>query len=109
MRTLVRVPGHQEASKSQRVEFRAVRSTFYQEILRPKRIRDDSSGQSLMSAYAFTESERLRASFVGRAQRMVDAERVAELIVGASFIIASLALVLLGGWARSMSLPVVAL
>jgi putative nucleotidyltransferase with HDIG domain len=62
-----------------------------------------------MSAYAFTESERLRASFVGRAQRMVDAERVAELIVGASFVIAALTLVLLGDWTRSMSLPVVTL
>jgi putative nucleotidyltransferase with HDIG domain len=63
----------------------------------------------MMSAYAFTESERLRASYIGRAQRMVDAERAAELIVGASFVIAALALVLLGGWTRSMSLPVVAL
>ncbi|HEX5851532.1 MAG TPA: hypothetical protein VFY36_00415, partial [Solirubrobacteraceae bacterium] len=62
-----------------------------------------------MSAYAFTESERLRASFVGRAQRLVDAERVAELIVGAGFVLAALALALFGGWTRSMSLPVAAL
>jgi putative nucleotidyltransferase with HDIG domain len=60
-----------------------------------------------MSAYAFTESERLRASFVNRAQRVVDAERAAELIVGAGFILAALALALLGGWARGMS-PAVA-
>ncbi len=62
-----------------------------------------------MSAYAFTESERLRASFVGRAQRMVDAERAAELTVGAAFVLAALALALLGGGSRSMSVPVAAL
>jgi putative nucleotidyltransferase with HDIG domain len=62
-----------------------------------------------MSAYAFTESERLRASFVGRAQRIVDAERVAELVVGAGFVLAALALALLGGATRTASLPVAAL
>ncbi len=62
-----------------------------------------------MSAYAFTESERLRASFAGRAQRMLDAERGAELIVGAGFIAAALALALLGGWNRGLLLPIAAL
>jgi putative nucleotidyltransferase with HDIG domain len=62
-----------------------------------------------VSAYAFTESERLRASFVTRAQRMVDAERVAELVVGAGFIAAALALALFGDWTRGASLPVAAL
>jgi putative nucleotidyltransferase with HDIG domain len=62
-----------------------------------------------MSAYAFTESERLRASFVGRAQRIGDAERVAELIVGTGFLIAALALALLGDATRSTSVPVAAL
>jgi putative nucleotidyltransferase with HDIG domain len=62
-----------------------------------------------MSAYAFTESERLRASFAGRAQRMLDAERGAELIVGAGFVAAALALALLGGWDRGLSLPLAAL
>ena len=62
-----------------------------------------------MSAYAFTESERLRASFVGRAQGLLDAERGAELTVGAGFLLAALALALLGDWTRAFSLPVVAL
>jgi putative nucleotidyltransferase with HDIG domain len=62
-----------------------------------------------MSAYAFTESERLRASFAGRARRMPDAERAAELIVGASFIVAALALALLGGRTHELSLPIAAL
>jgi putative nucleotidyltransferase with HDIG domain len=62
-----------------------------------------------MSAYAFTESERLRASFAGRAQRMLDAERGAELIVGAGFVAAALALALWGGWDRGLSLPLAAL
>jgi putative nucleotidyltransferase with HDIG domain len=62
-----------------------------------------------MSAYGFTESERLRESFAGRAQRMLDAERRAELIVGAGFLAAALALAALGGWDRSLSLPIAAL
>lgn len=62
-----------------------------------------------MSAYAFTESERLRASFAGRATRMVDAERAAELVVGAGFVLAALALALIGASSRSASLPVVGL
>ncbi len=62
-----------------------------------------------MSAYAFTESERLRTSFAGRAQRMVDTERRAELIVGAGFLAAAIALAVLGGSSRGFSLPVTAL
>jgi putative nucleotidyltransferase with HDIG domain len=62
-----------------------------------------------MSAYGFTESERLRASFAGRAQRMLDAERRAELIVGAGFLAAALALAVLSGRDRSLSLPLAAL
>ncbi|HSZ04610.1 MAG TPA: HD-GYP domain-containing protein [Solirubrobacteraceae bacterium] len=62
-----------------------------------------------MSAYGFTESERLRASFAGRAQRMLDAERRAELIVGAGFLAAALALAALGGRDRPLSLPIAAL
>jgi putative nucleotidyltransferase with HDIG domain len=62
-----------------------------------------------MSAYAFTESERLRASFAGRAQRMLDAERRAELVVGAGFLAAAVALALLGGRTQSLSLPIAAL
>jgi putative nucleotidyltransferase with HDIG domain len=62
-----------------------------------------------MSAYAFTESERLRASFVGRAQGLLDTERGAELTVGAGFLVAALALALLGDWTRAFSVPVVAL
>jgi len=62
-----------------------------------------------MSAYAFTESERLRASFAGREQPMVLAERRAELVVGAGFATAALALALLGDSARGLSVPIAAL
>jgi putative nucleotidyltransferase with HDIG domain len=62
-----------------------------------------------MSVHAFTESERLRASFAGRKQRVVDAERRSALIVGAGFVAAALALALLGGSNRALSLPVAAL
>jgi putative nucleotidyltransferase with HDIG domain len=62
-----------------------------------------------MSVHAFTESERLRASFAGREQRVVDAERRSALIVGAGFVAAALALALLGGSNRALSLPVAAL
>ncbi|HSZ14270.1 MAG TPA: HD-GYP domain-containing protein [Solirubrobacteraceae bacterium] len=50
-----------------------------------------------MSVHAFTESERLRAAFAGREQRMVDAERSSALTVGAGFLAAALALALLAG------------
>jgi putative nucleotidyltransferase with HDIG domain len=62
-----------------------------------------------MSAHAFTQSERLRASFAGREQRMVDAERRSALVVGGGFIAAASALALLGGSGGSLSLPVAAL
>jgi putative nucleotidyltransferase with HDIG domain len=62
-----------------------------------------------MSVHAFTESERLRASFAGREQRMVDAERRSALVVGSGFLAASLALALYGGTDQEFSLPVAAL
>ncbi len=62
-----------------------------------------------MSAHAFTESERLRASFAGREQRMVDAERHSALVLGGGLLAAALALALLGGSDRGVSLPVAAL
>ncbi|MCW3018681.1 MAG: metal dependent phosphohydrolase [Solirubrobacterales bacterium] len=62
-----------------------------------------------MSAHAFTESERLRAAFAGRKQRMPDIERRTALAVGGGFLIAALALALLAGGQRGFSLPVVVL
>jgi putative nucleotidyltransferase with HDIG domain len=62
-----------------------------------------------MSESAFIESERLRASFAGRAQRLVSAERRGELSVGAGFLIAALALALLAEPDRSFSLPLAVL
>jgi putative nucleotidyltransferase with HDIG domain len=62
-----------------------------------------------MSSYAFTESERVRASLISRAERMVDAERAAELTVGGSFILAALSLALIGGGAAGMSWAVAGL
>jgi putative nucleotidyltransferase with HDIG domain len=50
-----------------------------------------------MSAHAFIESERARAAFASREQRMLAAERRGELLVGAGFIFAAVGLVLLGG------------
>jgi putative nucleotidyltransferase with HDIG domain len=62
-----------------------------------------------MSAHALTESERLRASFASRAKPMVSSERAAELIVGGAFLLAALALALIGGSAHAFSLPIAAL
>jgi putative nucleotidyltransferase with HDIG domain len=62
-----------------------------------------------MSVHAFTESERLRASFAGRDQRMVDAERRSALVVGGGFLAAAVALALFASEPRGISLPVVAL
>jgi len=62
-----------------------------------------------MSAHSFTESERLRASFAGREQRMLNAERRSALIVGGGFLLAALALALLAGAGRGFSLAVAAL
>jgi putative nucleotidyltransferase with HDIG domain len=61
-----------------------------------------------MSVHAYIESERVRASFAGRARGIVDAERRAELIVGAGFLVAALALAVLGS-DRGLSLPIVLL
>jgi len=62
-----------------------------------------------MSAHAFTESERVRESFAGREQRMVDAERRSAVIVGGCFLAAAFALAVLAGPQPGASLPVVAL
>ncbi len=62
-----------------------------------------------MSAHALIESERVRASFAGRTQRVVAAERRGEALVGAGFLVAAVALALLGGQDRGLSLPLVAL
>jgi len=62
-----------------------------------------------MSVHAFTESERLRASFAGRDQRMVDAELRSVLLVGAGFLAAAVSLALFASDQRGLSLPVVAL
>jgi len=62
-----------------------------------------------MSAHAFTESERLRASFAVREQRMVDAERRSALIVGGGFFAAAFALALLAHGQGGLSLPLAAL
>jgi putative nucleotidyltransferase with HDIG domain len=62
-----------------------------------------------MSAEAFIESERLRASFAGRVQPMVDAERRGELLVGACFTAVALVLALVVGLDRGVSVPLAAL
>ena len=62
-----------------------------------------------MSAHAFIESERVRASFACRAQRMAPAERRGELAVGSCFLAAAVALALVGGPNRGLSLPLAAL
>ncbi len=58
-----------------------------------------------MSGHAFTESERLRESFAGREQQMIDAERRAELMIGIPFVLAALALALMGRGGHELSLP----
>jgi putative nucleotidyltransferase with HDIG domain len=62
-----------------------------------------------MSAHGYTESERARASFAARAQRMLADERREELLVGAGFIVVALALAVIGGGEESFSLPIAAL
>jgi putative nucleotidyltransferase with HDIG domain len=62
-----------------------------------------------MSAHAFIQSERLRASFAGREQTMVDAERRSALVVGAGLLAAATALAAFGNDQRGLSLPVAAL
>src|SRR5271167_3100298 len=62
-----------------------------------------------MSADAFMESERVRASLASRDAPMVATQRRAELIVGGSFVAAAIALALLATGDRGVSLPVAAL
>jgi putative nucleotidyltransferase with HDIG domain len=62
-----------------------------------------------MSAHAFKESERARASFARRVQRMAFVERRGELLVGGGFIVVAVALALVGEMSQSFSLPIVAL
>ena len=62
-----------------------------------------------MSAHAYTESERARASLACRAQRILAAERRGELLVGAGFIVVAVALAVIGGVEGSFSLPIAAL
>lgn len=62
-----------------------------------------------MSAHAFTHSERLRASFAGRAQRMAYTERRSALVIGTGFLAAALALALLSSPRAGWSLPVAVL
>jgi len=62
-----------------------------------------------MSSRTFIESERVRASLRSGEQRMPAGERRVELIIGAIFIVAAVALVGLGGLDSSGSLPVAAL
>ncbi|HTU78857.1 MAG TPA: HD-GYP domain-containing protein [Solirubrobacteraceae bacterium] len=58
-----------------------------------------------MSAHAFTESERVRASFADRKQRVADAKRRNALLVGGGFLVAALALGLFASPERGLSLP----
>jgi putative nucleotidyltransferase with HDIG domain len=62
-----------------------------------------------MSGSSFIESERLRESFADRSGRIVDAERRGELLLGAGFLAAAIALAGLGLPDRGLSLPLVAL
>ena len=62
-----------------------------------------------MSVQALIKSERLRASFTGRSEPMVDAERRGELVVGVAFAAAAIALAVAGGPVRVSQLPIMAL
>ncbi len=62
-----------------------------------------------MSASAFVESERVRASLASRDAPMVAPQRRAELIVGGGFVAAAGTLALLSTGNRGISLPLVAL
>jgi putative nucleotidyltransferase with HDIG domain len=62
-----------------------------------------------MSVRALVKSERLRDSFQGRYEPMAHAERRAELVVGAGFVIAATALAVAGGPVSPARLPVLAL
>jgi len=58
-----------------------------------------------MSTHAFTESERLRETFAGREQRMVDAELRSALSVGIGFLLAALAFALIAPAGQRFSFP----
>src|ERR1700747_1613835 len=62
-----------------------------------------------MSVQALIKSERLRASFTGRSEPMVDAERRGELVVGVAFAAAAIALAVSGGAGRAPARPLMAL
>jgi putative nucleotidyltransferase with HDIG domain len=62
-----------------------------------------------MSAHAFTESERLRETFAGREQPMVDAELRAALIVGGGLLIAASTLALVAPGQQRLSLALAAM
>jgi putative nucleotidyltransferase with HDIG domain len=62
-----------------------------------------------MSAHAYTDSERLRASLAGRTQRLVDVDLRAALAVSAGFLAAALALAMLAGHQQRPSLVVAGL
>jgi putative nucleotidyltransferase with HDIG domain len=62
-----------------------------------------------MSVQALIKSERLRASFTGRSEPMVYAERRGELVVGVAFAAAAVALAVAGGPVRPSQLPIMAL
>ena len=58
---------------------------------------------------SFTQSERLRVTFAERATQIADAERRAELLLGASFLAVAVALAAAGSSGRALSLPLAAL
>ena len=62
-----------------------------------------------MSAHALIESDRVRDSLASGEQRMLALERRSELIVGAGFLAAAVALALLGEREASLSLPLAVL
>jgi len=62
-----------------------------------------------MSTHALIESERVQASLESRVRRMSGPERRAELVAGAGFTVAALALALLAGAGESVSIGVAAL
>jgi putative nucleotidyltransferase with HDIG domain len=101
-----------DADARSKFDMLALRPTNGGYLARPlalRRLHDDRPCDLQMSVHAFTESERLRASFAGRERPMVDAELRSALIVGAGFTVASLALALYGGADQGLSLPLAAL
>ena len=70
---------------------------------------DDAATCIAMSVQTLIKSERLRASFTGRSEPMVDAERRGELVVGVAFATVAIALAVTGGPVRVSQLPIMAL